>query len=134
MTLEDSFAARLVSTLAAIRVEVVRLTAEVAELRRVGAPRPALPVAEAAHLLGCERSTVFELLRAGRLRRGKRTGRKTLITRASIDAYLASADAVPPRNAEPTPGGEVEREAILKLVRRSSRPRGAEAGPPGEPA
>lgn len=54
-----------------------------------------LTVAEAAELLRCGRSRVFELLAEGRLVRAPKFGRHTVITRESVEALLAPADPPP---------------------------------------
>jgi excisionase family DNA binding protein len=65
--------------------------ADLAELKmRMVNPLPvSVSVEEAAARLGCGRTKVFELLRRGKLRRGKAAGRALRITVASIDAFLS---------------------------------------------
>ncbi len=48
----------------------------------------AITVEQAAARLGCSRSRVFELLKAGKLGRAPGPGRRTLITLSSVDAAL----------------------------------------------
>ncbi|MCB4771050.1 helix-turn-helix domain-containing protein [Ancylobacter sp. Lp-2] len=55
----------------------------------------AFDVMGAARILSVGRSTVFEEIRAGRLE-ARKIGRRTLITRAAIEAWLA---ALPVRSA-----------------------------------
>lgn len=50
--------------------------------------RLAVPIAEAAELLGCRRTTVFGLLRRGVLKRAQKAGRNTLILQDSIQEAL----------------------------------------------
>lgn len=57
------------------------------------APEPlAYDVATAARIMGVSKSTVFNELKAGRIA-AKKLGRKTLLTRAAIDAWLANLPA-----------------------------------------
>ena len=67
---------------------------------RIDTPPPpervALTVAEAAAVLGLAESTVWGLLRAGKLPR-VRIGRNTRINRAVVEAYAATGDGGPPR-------------------------------------
>jgi excisionase family DNA binding protein len=73
--------------------EVVdEITAEVtrrvlAELGRTADASPYLTVPEAADLLRCSRQRIDDLLSQRRLTRHKE-GRRTLVSRAEIDAYL----------------------------------------------
>ncbi len=54
------------------------------------APEPlAYDVATAARIMGVSKSTIFNELKAGRIT-AKKLGRKTLLTRAAIDAWLAN--------------------------------------------
>jgi excisionase family DNA binding protein len=53
-----------------------------------GQPRLAFSPHEAAELLGISRDLVFDLLRTGQLKSVK-AGRRRLISRANLDAFLA---------------------------------------------
>jgi hypothetical protein len=48
----------------------------------------AVTIADAARMLHCKRTRVFEMLKAGELKRVPRTGRETLVTVESITARL----------------------------------------------
>lgn len=100
-----------------ILAELRALRAEITELRQGQRVRPSVTVEQAAELLGCQRSRVFELLAEGRLLRAKRVGRKAQITRASVEAYASAAPEPAPRAR----AGERERAEILKLVRSDRR-------------
>ena len=54
----------------------------------IGEPRLAFSPEEAAELLGISRELLFDLLRTGQLKSVK-AGRRRLISRANIDAFLA---------------------------------------------
>jgi len=54
----------------------------------IGEPRLAFSPDEAAELMGISRELVFDLLRTGQLK-SVRAGRRRLISRANIDAFLA---------------------------------------------
>jgi excisionase family DNA binding protein len=54
--------------------------------------RPNLSVPEAAAVLGCSESTVWNWLREGKLER-VRIGGMTRINRAAVEAYAAQGDA-----------------------------------------
>lgn len=66
---------------------------------------------EAQRILGCSRSKVFELLRAGVLEAAPRFGRSLVIFRASVDAALLG---------EATGGQRRRRRARVTGVERSS--------------
>lgn len=55
----------------------------------------ALTVEATAARLGCKRTRVFALLRSGRLKRGVRTGRTTMVQLASVEAFERGDE--PPR-------------------------------------
>lgn len=93
--------------------EVRALRDEVRELRRLRVDRSALPVDEAAELLGCGRSTVFEYLRSGRLQRARRTGRKAMVTRESVNAFADSAP-IPTAPRSSSAVWEAERAKLLR--------------------
>jgi len=63
---------------------------------------PYLTIAEAATYLRCKRQRIDDLLSARRLRRYK-DGRRTLLLRADLDAYLAHN---PTSARHPTTGGD----------------------------
>ncbi len=69
---------------------------------------PLMTVEAAAHALGCGRTRVFALIQEGRLKRGRKAGRRTMVTRASIEA-LARTRVAPdllkiPLGGAPKPG------------------------------
>ncbi len=47
---------------------------------------PMMTVDAAGRMLGCRRTRVFELVKAGKLKRGKSSGRATMLARASVEA------------------------------------------------
>lgn len=49
----------------------------------------ALRIEEAAELIGCKRSHTYFLIKSGRLK-ARKSGSRTLILRADLEAYLAS--------------------------------------------
>jgi excisionase family DNA binding protein len=57
-----------------------------------GEPRMAFSPDEAAELLGISPELIFDLLRTGELKYRK-AGRRTLISRVSLDAFLADETA-----------------------------------------
>jgi predicted DNA-binding transcriptional regulator AlpA len=69
-----------------LREELRQISTAIAELslNLRGPPPVALPVREAAALLGCSRSQVFKYLSEGKLRRGRRLGRAVTVTVPSI--------------------------------------------------
>jgi excisionase family DNA binding protein len=77
-----------------------------------------VPLAEACRQLGCGRTKVFELVRAGRLVR-VRVGRGMMIGAASLRAYLESliAPAERPARRSPAPRFEPFTRADLKARR-----------------
>lgn len=105
-----------------ILAELAALRAEIAALR--GAPaRATLTVPETATILGCAKTRVFELLSEGALARGKKSGRKTMVTRDSIDAYLRQPSYTKaPAQAVETRTGSQMRAEYLKMT-SSSRQR-----------
>lgn len=50
-----------------------------------------VPVEVAAKMLGCGRTRVFELLKSGALRKGRSQGRRTMVTRTSVERLAAAA-------------------------------------------
>src|SRR3954465_711339 len=73
-------------------------------------------VSEAARALRCGRTRVFELLAEGRLVRGQKFGRETVVTIASIEALQAAQTpgAPPRRRRQPTRRGRLA-DAIRAL-------------------
>jgi excisionase family DNA binding protein len=82
------------------RIAVRAAEIAVARLADAAAPSPYLSVTEAAELLRCKRQRVDDLLCQRRLTRVKE-GRRTLILRAEVEAYLrgepTGAWTTPPR-------------------------------------
>jgi excisionase family DNA binding protein len=78
----------------------------------------AITLEQAAARLGCSRSRIFEFLKAGRLKRAARVGRKLLLTLASVDELLAKPNqepkARPTRQAKPAAATTV-RAGIMAL-------------------
>lgn len=64
------------------------LTARVAALEASTPGSTAVTVLQAGQLLGCGRTEVFALLKSKRLNRARRSGRKVMVTRASVEALL----------------------------------------------
>lgn len=56
----------------------------------------ALNVEEAAALIGVRRSHLYQLLRAGRIK-ARKSGTRTLLLRADLEAYLASTPEMKPQ-------------------------------------
>ena len=74
-------------------------------------------------LLGCGRSRIFELLRAGALCRAPKVGKVAMITLDNIEALQEcfSREPAPKRKRQPAQRatGLAEKEAILKLIRQA---------------
>jgi excisionase family DNA binding protein len=69
--------------------------------------QPLLPIPAACELLNCSRAQLYRLLGAGRLR-AKKLGRRTLVERSSVAAFI---EAAPPARIRapaprPAPGAE----------------------------
>jgi hypothetical protein len=101
--------------------------------RKVTAPAShVVTVDQAAELLHCKRRRVFQYLEQGLLRRGKRHGRETTITLASIDALNApDRAAIPDAPTSVAPlGFNPEREAadLDAFLRSQGRPTRDPAG------
>lgn len=80
-------------------------------------PPLAIPVEQAATLLGCGRTRVFELLRAGSLRR-VRIGRKTLVGTESVEALLTPRNVRrSPRADRPAPFVPVDADGIRRMLK-----------------
>ncbi|WP_147451021.1 hypothetical protein [Corallococcus llansteffanensis] len=75
----------------AILQELAEIKREVRALRAQSATQnaTAVPLEQAAAMLGCKRAQVFNLLRQSRLERAPKVGRTVMITVASIKALLA---------------------------------------------
>ena len=75
---------------------VRELTAAVKGLRRLSAAET-LSIEEAAAELGCSESRVYQLLRAGKLKRAKKAGRHTRVVTSSVRSYqgLEAAKVTP---------------------------------------
>jgi excisionase family DNA binding protein len=85
---------------------------------RAGATDSAVTVEEARRRLGCGRTRVFALLSEGRLRAVQKAGRRTMISAASVEAFLSDANerptqAVHRRKVRPRSGSAAD--AILRL-------------------
>lgn len=65
--------------------------------------RVAVSVMEAARLLGIGRTKVYELLKSGELR-SRKVGRRTVVSVASIRAFISDAEAEAPAGSPA--GGE----------------------------
>jgi hypothetical protein len=113
--------------------EVRGLRDEVRALRRAGVSGEALalPVEAAAELLGCGRTQVFALLKAGKLRPAHGQGRRKMISRDSIEALVRADDprrAHAKRKAPPTAaevgawGDEIRRLQVPKPADRQGEP------------
>lgn len=74
----------------------------------------AIPVSLAAKRIGCKRSQIFAYLKGGKLERGEKAGRETMVTVASIERFEAG-DAVEHRRRPPKsqPRGPRGRERRL---------------------
>lgn len=81
------------------RAAIEALHDEIRELKRSQslAGGPAVPVDEAAKILGCGRSRVYELLASGSLVALPKVGRTRMITRTSVEALLTRFGAQKPR-------------------------------------
>ena len=80
--------------------ELQRVLAEIDALRQEMRLRPALQplaltVAETARTLACSEPQVWVMLKDGRLRRGKKAGRRTTVTVKSIQAFQAEEVEIP---------------------------------------
>lgn len=68
---------------------------------------PLLTIDEAAALLRCGRTRVFELIAEGRIERAPKFGKKTTVKRASvlacIDEPIEPASPLPPKRFRPRP-------------------------------
>lgn len=77
---------------------IVELLGQILEtLRRIESARvaepspikiPGVTVTKAAESLGCAKEQVFRLLKRGDLRRARKTGKETMVSIDSINAYL----------------------------------------------
>lgn len=95
---ETDMAAVLVE-LKAVRAELAQVSAKVDALSKaspLAVGGKSLNVGQTAARLQCERTTVFELLKAGKLKRGKQVGRRTTVTLASIEALETPVPATLP--------------------------------------
>jgi excisionase family DNA binding protein len=81
----------------ALAAQLQQLTQEVRALKAVAAntDAEAVTVDVAAALLGASRTTVFRLLRQGKLKRIQGPGRQTLVSRGSVDACLRAPAPAP---------------------------------------
>jgi excisionase family DNA binding protein len=68
-----------------------------------GEGRVALPVADAARLLGCSSRQVYKLLAERKLRPGAKVGRSKTVTRASLDALAVGEAERAARKTAPKP-------------------------------
>jgi len=124
----DPVPSELEELLRGLREDVRRIGAAVAQLKTAAImpAKVAVSVSEAAELLGCGRTQVFKYLSEGKLRRGKRLGRRATVTVASIEALLAGT-ATPPQAVTPRRSGAPSRKgsgtAILALSLTGTRAR-----------
>jgi excisionase family DNA binding protein len=96
--------------------EVRELRAQIAQVQS-----SALTVEQAGEMLGCGRRKVFELLKAKKLQRAPSLGRKTLVTRASVEQIQASRT---PQQRQRQQKMDLARElADLEQQRRARRDR-----------
>ncbi|RKI38440.1 hypothetical protein D7Y27_23725 [Corallococcus sp. AB004] len=74
----------------AILQELAEIKREVRALRAQSATQiaTAVPLEQAASMLGCKRAQVFKLLKQSRLERAPKVGRTVLVTMASIRALI----------------------------------------------
>jgi excisionase family DNA binding protein len=90
--------------------EIARRTATLvlSQLEVTGEPSPYLTIPQAAAYLRCKRQRIDDLLSSRRLTRYK-DGRRTLILRAELDAYLAATTGpqAGPRRDSIWPGNRV---------------------------
>ena len=76
---------------------------------------PSLTVEEAAAQLRCGRNRVFELLAEGRLQRAPKFGRKTVITRESVDLLASGEEPQAPKRRRAPRSGKQLAELIRAL-------------------
>lgn len=96
------------------------LRAELKDLKagHDAATGPTVTIEEAQRLLSCSRTKVHALLAIGKLQRLRKVGRRTRITRESVESLQQAPTATKPTTRRPkTNGAQVEAE-ILKLLGR----------------
>lgn len=107
--------------------ELQELRAEVRALResRSVVEPLTLDVDEAAKMLGCGRTTVFNLLNRGELIAAPKAGRTRMITRESVEAYQLSGPKpkkarmarAPTRSPRTTASAEDVQARVMELLR-----------------
>lgn len=110
----------LIDSLNALAAKLDALLVEARATRELlQAPRPtvrveAIPITEAAQVLGCSIRRVEQLLGAGVLDRGHRYGKRGTVTVASIERAMRAAPSPSPR-----PRGAAERQRGWRSIDRA---------------
>lgn len=107
-----------------LREAVGAIQARISQAAPVQAAR-AVTVDAAQALLGCGRSQVFALLKAGALSRAPKVGKTAMVTLESIEALQErfSREPAPKLKRQParsTATGRETRDAILRMLRQPS--------------
>jgi len=98
-----------------ILIEIQRLNTRLLDVE--SSQKPALTVEEAGQWLGCGRTQIHQLLRAGRLRKLPRLGRKTRLSVSSVKRLVIGSKPEPKQSThERTP-----RQSRVQLTSRSER-------------
>lgn len=84
----------------ALRRDIAAMHADIRARRPLGS---VMSLEDVCQLLGCKRSRVFELLRAGKLERAPRMGRLLRITAASVERLLLTPAPAPVRQRRKRP-------------------------------
>lgn len=82
-------------------------------------------IAEAGQILGCSERRAWDLLAEGRLVRAPAFGRKTLVTRASVDALLVQPAAPEKKHARIASAPQRARPLTWDDVAPRRRPTGS---------
>lgn len=99
----------------------------VAPLMKVRKPKPvvidpsatSITVAQAAARLGCGVTRIFDLLKSGALKRGKKVGRATMVTVDSIEAFTSG----PAPKKKPAPKLKSGQRPVASEILRSLKKR-----------
>ena len=80
----------------------------------------AITIEQAAARLGCAKTKVFDLLKSGELKRGKKVGKKSMVLLSSVDGFTAEAVTVSrtPTKAKAPSRPETAAEILRNLKQR----------------
>lgn len=103
-------------------LDAIRLVVREVVAGTLAAESPvALTVEATAARLGCRRTQVFALLRSGRLKRGEKAGRTTMVLLASVEAFERGATQPKPNQPRRRVRGLEARMGRVPLDGGSSR-------------